>query len=121
MFSFNNFDVKGTIDRFELHNSLDLIDAVTVVFGAEHERIYASTSFEGAAPDVARDRVTSGFVQAIVRPAKGLTLTGGIVNLFDKDPSFTNHNADNVVGAGWDPRVADPRGRTIQISARYDF
>ena len=78
VFSFNNFDVKGTIDRFELHNSLDLIDAVTIVFGAEHERIYASTSFEGAAPDIARDRVTSGFVQAIVRPAKGLTLTGGI-------------------------------------------
>ena len=78
VFSFNNFDVKGTIDRFELHNSLDLIDAVTVVFGAEHERIYASTSFEGAVPDIARDRVTSGFVQAIVRPAKGLTLTGGV-------------------------------------------
>ncbi len=78
IFSFNNFDVKGTIDRFELHNSLDLIDAVTVVFGAEHERIYASTSFEGAAPDIARDRVTSGFVQAIVRPAKSLTLTGGV-------------------------------------------
>ena len=52
---------------------------------------------------------------------KGLTLTGGIINLFDKDPSFTHHNADNVVGAGWDPRVADPRGRTFQFSARYDF
>jgi vitamin B12 transporter len=78
VFSFNNFDVKGTIDRFELHNSLDLIDAVTVVFGAEHERIYASTSFEGAAPDIARDRVTSGFVQAIVRPTAGLTLTAGV-------------------------------------------
>ena len=78
VFSFNNFDVKGTIDRFELHNSLDLIDAVTVVFGAEHERIYASTSFEGAVPDIARDRVSSGFVQAIVRPADGLTLTGGV-------------------------------------------
>ncbi len=52
---------------------------------------------------------------------KGLTLTAGVINLFDKDPSFTHHNADNVVGAGWDPRVADPRGRTIQLSARYDF
>jgi vitamin B12 transporter len=78
IFSFNNFDVKGTIDRYELHNSFDLVDAVTLVFGAEHERIYASTSFEGAPADVARDRVTSGFIQAIVRPASGLTLTGGI-------------------------------------------
>ena len=78
VFSFNNFNVKGTIDRFELHNSLDLISSVTVVFGAEHERTYTSTSFEGAVPDIARDRVTGGFVQAIVRPANGLTLTGGV-------------------------------------------
>jgi iron complex outermembrane receptor protein len=28
---------------------------------------------------------------------------------------------DNVVGAGWDPRVADPRGRTVSVSMRYDF
>ena len=52
---------------------------------------------------------------------KGLTLTAGVINLFDQDPPFTYHNADNVVGAGWDPRVADPRGRTLQLSARYDF
>ena len=52
---------------------------------------------------------------------KNLTLTAGVINLFDKDPPFTWHNVDNVVGAGWDPRVADPRGRTLQLSARYDF
>ncbi|MDP1912216.1 TonB-dependent receptor [Brevundimonas sp.] len=52
---------------------------------------------------------------------KNLTLTGGVINLFDKDPPFTYHNVDNVVGAGWDPRVADPRGRTVSVSMRYDF
>jgi iron complex outermembrane recepter protein len=52
---------------------------------------------------------------------KGLTLTGGIINLLDKQPPFTHHNVDNVVGAGWDPRVADPRGRTVSVSMRYDF
>ena len=77
-FSFNTFDVKGTIDRFELHNSFDVADAVTLVFGAEHERIFASTSFEGFAADVARNSVTSGFAQAIIRPVSGLTLTGGV-------------------------------------------
>ena len=78
VFSFNNFDVKGTINRYELHNSLDLVDGVTLVFGAEHERTYARTSFEGAAADVARNSVTSGFAQAILRPLTGLTLTGGV-------------------------------------------
>ena len=52
---------------------------------------------------------------------KGLTLTVGLINLFDKEPPFTWHNVDGVVGAGWDPRVADPRGRTLSLAARYDF
>jgi vitamin B12 transporter len=78
VFSFNNFDVKGTIDRYELHNSFDIADAFTLVFGAEHERTFASTSFEGFPADVARNKVTSGFAQAILRPVSGLTLTGGL-------------------------------------------
>ncbi len=52
---------------------------------------------------------------------KNLTLSAGVINLADKAPPFTWHNADNVVGAGWDPRVADPRGRTLSMSLRYDF
>jgi vitamin B12 transporter len=78
VFSFNNFDVAGTIDRFELHNSFDIVPAATIVFGIEHERSFATTSFEGAPADVARNRVTSGFAQAILRPATGLTMTGGV-------------------------------------------
>lgn len=52
---------------------------------------------------------------------KNLTLSAGLINLFDKDPPFTWHNVDGVVGAGWDPRVADPRGRTLSLSLSYDF
>jgi vitamin B12 transporter len=77
-FSFNNFDVAGTIDRFESHNSLEVAKAATLIFGVEHERTFATTSFEGQPADVARNRVTSGFAQAILRPVSGLTLTGGV-------------------------------------------
>ena len=52
---------------------------------------------------------------------KNATLTFGILNLFDRDPPFTAHNVDYAVGAGWDPRVADPRGRTFTLAARYKF
>ncbi len=76
--SFNNFDVAGTIDRFELHNSFDVAEAATLVFGIEHERTLASTSFLGAVADVARNHVTSGFSQVILRPISGVTLTGGV-------------------------------------------
>lgn len=78
VFSFNNFDVEGTIDRFEYHGAFDVADAATIVFGAEHERTYASTSFEGAPADEARNKVTSGFGQLILRLFTGLTLTGGV-------------------------------------------
>jgi iron complex outermembrane receptor protein len=52
---------------------------------------------------------------------KNTTLSVGVLNLLDRDPPFTWHNVDNVAGAGWDPRVADPRGRTLQVSAKYTF
>jgi len=52
---------------------------------------------------------------------KNTTITLGIQNLLDKDPPFTAHNVDEVVGAGWDPRVADPRGRSLNILLKYKF
>ncbi|MDN2713070.1 TonB-dependent receptor [Janthinobacterium sp. SUN118] len=52
---------------------------------------------------------------------KNTTLTLGIQNLFDRDPPFTAHNVDEVVGAGWDPRVADPRGRAFTFQLKYKF
>jgi iron complex outermembrane receptor protein len=52
---------------------------------------------------------------------KNLRLLGGIKNLFDEDPPFTAHATDFVSGAGWDPRVADPRGRSFVLSATYSF
>jgi iron complex outermembrane receptor protein len=52
---------------------------------------------------------------------KNMTLTAGVQNLFDRDPPFTAHNVDDVVGAGWDPRVADPRGRAYTFSVKYKF
>ena len=45
----------------------------------------------------------------------------GILNLFDKTPPFTAHNVDEVVGAGWDPRVADARGRSLSVNLKYKF
>lgn len=52
---------------------------------------------------------------------KNLTLTGGIKNLLDTDPPFTAHNLDFAAGAGWDPRVADPRGRAYTLRVNYKF
>jgi vitamin B12 transporter len=78
LFSFNNFIVRGNIDRAEYHTAFDVNDALTLTAGLEYERTFASTSFEGAAADIARNHVISGFSQIIVRPVAGLTVTGGV-------------------------------------------
>ena len=50
-----------------------------------------------------------------------LKLGLGIKNLADKDPPFTAHQNDFASGAGWEPRVADPRGRAYTLLAEYNF
>jgi len=52
---------------------------------------------------------------------KNTSIDVGIQNLFDRQPSFTAHNVDEVVGAGWDPRVADPRLRSLNFDIKYKF
>ncbi|MBL0117198.1 MAG: TonB-dependent receptor [Sphingomonadales bacterium] len=94
-FSFNVNDLKGKIDRFEYQGAFDVADKVTLVFGIEHERTFASTFFPaggGAGPDQANYRVTSEYGQLIVRPITGLTLTGGVrhddYNIYGSQTTF---------------------------------
>ena len=53
---------------------------------------------------------------------KNMNLTFGIKNLFDTPPPFAI-TYDTVTGAGssWDPRVADPRGRSLTALMTYKF
>ena len=48
-------------------------------------------------------------------------VTFGIKNLFDRDPPFTAHQNDYSPGAAFDPRVADPRGRSYTLQLTYNF
>jgi vitamin B12 transporter len=111
VFSFNNFDVKGTIDRFEYHGAFDMADAATIVFGAEHERTDASTSFEGAPADVARNEVTSGFGQLILRPLTGLTLTGGV-----RYDDYSDYGGQTTLGGN---AAYTPNGGDTVLRATY--
>ncbi|MGY0560671.1 TonB-dependent receptor domain-containing protein [Luteimonas sp. A277] len=52
---------------------------------------------------------------------EGLRLVFGVKNLTDRDPPFTAHKNDWASGAGWEPRVADPRGRAYSLLAEYRF
>jgi len=42
-------------------------------------------------------------------------------NLLNEDPPFTAHQVDFASGAAWEPRVADPRGRSFGLTVEYRF
>jgi iron complex outermembrane receptor protein len=53
---------------------------------------------------------------------KNLTLIGGIKNLLNTDPPFAlAYDTNTGAGSSWEPRVADPRGRSFVVSAEYKF
>jgi iron complex outermembrane receptor protein len=53
-------------------------------------------------------------------PAYKLTL--GVKNLFDTDPPFAiTYESNSGAGSSWEPRVADPRGRSFTFAAEVKF
>lgn len=50
-----------------------------------------------------------------------LKTTFGIRNLLNTDPPFTLGYLDYGGGSAWEPRVADPRGRSFNLLVQYDF
>lgn len=52
----------------------------------------------------------------------GYKLTAGVRNVFDKDPPFAiTYDSNTGAGGSWEPRVADPRGRSFTISVETKF
>ena len=51
-----------------------------------------------------------------------LRLTAGVRNVFDKDPPFAiTYDSNTGAGSSWEPRVADPRGRSFTLSVEAKF
>lgn len=51
-----------------------------------------------------------------------LKLTAGIKNIFNADPPFAiTYDSNSGAGSSWEPRVADPRGRSFTIAAEVKF
>lgn len=54
--------------------------------------------------------------------AERFKLTGGIKNLFDTDPPFAiTYDSNSGAGSSWEPRVADPRGRSFTMAVEVKF
>jgi iron complex outermembrane receptor protein len=56
------------------------------------------------------------------RGIKNMTIIAGIKNLFNTDPPFTvAYDSSTGAGSSWEPRVADPRGRSYTLRVEYRF
>jgi iron complex outermembrane receptor protein len=59
---------------------------------------------------------------SLLKFSPGYKLTLGIKNLFDKDPPFAiTYDSNTGAGSSWEPRVADPRGRSFTIMVETKF
>src|SRR5207302_2016253 len=57
-----------------------------------------------------------------VRRFKKITIIGGVKNLFNTDPPFSaTYDTNTGAGSSWEPRVADPRGRSYTLRVDYKF
>lgn len=114
-----NFSGDGVIFRWQ--NTLN-VNWSKDKFGAGLTARYKSGYQDQASEDYGLNHVPSyttfdgyGSWQAI----KGLTLTAGVRNLFDRNPPLSYQTT--TFQAGYDPRYADPMGRTFYLRGTYNF
>ncbi len=68
------------------------------------------------------DYVIYNFSVSYTGLMRGLRLTAGVRNVFDTDPPFAiTYDSNTGSGSSWEPRVADPRGRSYVLSAEFTF
>lgn len=61
-------------------------------------------------------------LSATYRGIKNVTVVAGIKNLFDEDPPFSaTYDTNTGAGSSWEPRIADPRGRSFTLRVDYKF
>ena len=88
-------------------------------------RNYAISATGAARPDY-NEFVKDYVIYNAAITYKGLgpnyQLTLGVRNLFNTDPPFAiTYDSNTGAGGSWEPRVADPRGRSFTVSAEVKF
>ena len=68
-----SFIARGRVERFEYQGDTTVSDGIRAVFGVEHETSRFRDEFNRYSTGV-----TSGYLQAILKPFDALTLTGGV-------------------------------------------
>ena len=83
------------------------------------------SSFPGIRPRSGADTADMSRSGAVRRIAADVVVAAGVLAFKklgrDEDPPFTVRYLDDGDGAGWEARVADPRGRAFNMLLEYRF
>ncbi|MBI5768923.1 MAG: TonB-dependent receptor [Verrucomicrobia bacterium] len=61
-------------------------------------------------------------LSATYRGFRNTTIIAGVKNLFNTDPPFSaTYDTNSGAGSSWEPRIADPRGRSYTLRVDYKF
>ncbi len=104
------------------------------VWGGTLRQQYTGGYADYIPPGVANGNLSPVNYNPIVKPytlyhanvtytgVKSLTLNAGIKNLLNTNPPFSlAYDTNTGAGSSWEPRVANPRGRSFVVSAEYTF
>ena len=68
------------------------------------------------------DSYTLYHVSATYTGFTNMRITAGVKNLLNRDPPFSAaYDSNTGAGSSWEPRVADPRGRSFTLLLNYAF
>lgn len=96
--------------------------------------LYRNSYVDAVLPGVAAGRVVPPDWSARVKPysiyglsltyrgIKNITVIAGVKNIFNEDPPFSaTYDTNTGAGSSWEPRIADPRGRSFTLRVDYKF
>lgn len=127
------FTFAGDLGLRWKHNAW--VNYSTKDFDVQLTQVYRAGYANQKLPGIANGTVTRPDFNERVKPymiynlAVGITafspdfrINVGIKNLFDTDPPFAiTYDGNTGAGSSWEPRVADPRGRSFNVGVEVRF
>ena len=90
--------------------------------GAQINRVRDRMRAPGDARSQIPDYTTVDLTVRTPRIKDQWELAASVRNLFDTNPPFAiSYDSNNGSGSSWEPRVADPRGRSFTMQAEVKF
>ncbi|MEI9928132.1 MAG: TonB-dependent receptor [Sphingomonas sp.] len=119
--------IKWKHSAFISYSTKDVTLSLSQIFRSGYKNnalpgIAAGTVTRADYNSMVNDYVVYNLSMSYTGLAPGIRLTAGVKNLFNTDPPFAvTYDGNTGAGSSWEPRVADPRGRSFIVSVDTKF